>query len=83
MDEGMLNVNWAYTGGSFDNNEIDLYPFAFVDEESLARTLFHEDYHQRQYKKFGYENVKDDYIEYERITREAEKLWWDNKEWVK
>jgi len=83
MDEELLDVEKGYTGGSFENTEVDLYPLAFADKESLARTLFHEAYHQKQYALLGYENVVAEYAKYERITRNAEKSWWENKEWLK
>jgi hypothetical protein len=81
MDEALLDIERGYTGGSFEDNEIDIYPLAFINEETLARTLFHEIYHQEQYAKHGYDNVIKNHIKYERLTREAEYNWWNNKEW--
>jgi len=52
-----------------------------LDEEILARTIFHEVHHQRQYAKYGYDNVIGEYATYERITRDAENEWWKNKGW--
>jgi len=83
LDPELLDVEKGYTGGAYENNEIDLYPLAFADTESLARTLFHETYHQKQYAQYGHDNVIQDYTKYEKITRNAEKSWWDNKEWLK
>ena len=83
MDEDLLDVTKGYTGGAFENNEIDLYPLAFINEETLARTLFHEAFHQKQYAKYGYDNIIVEHMKYENITRNAENKWWENKEWQK
>ena len=83
MDEELLNIEIGLTGGSFDNNEIDLYPLAFVNEETLARTLFHEVYHQKQYTLHGQDNVIANHTKYETITVEVEKDWWEKKRWMK
>ena len=83
IDKELLNVELGFTGGAFENNEVDLYPLAFADKETLARTLFHETYHNNQYALLGYENVINEYVMYEKITRNAEKSWWENKEWTK
>ena len=82
MDEELLDTAKGYTGGSFDDNEIDLYPLAFANEETLARTQFHEVYHQTQYAEYGYANVVAEHAKYEIITREAELKWWSDKGWL-
>jgi len=70
-------INRDVTGGAFPNGEIDLYPLAFLSEEALARTLYHETYHQEQYVKYRVDEVHKNYFEYENETIEAENKRWE------
>lgn len=84
MDEDLLNIETGgYTGASFEQGEIDLFPLAFADEESLARTIFHEVHHQTQYTQFGFDHVTMNAGRYERLTVNAENDWWENRRWTK
>jgi hypothetical protein len=58
--------------GAAAKNRIDLFPGAFVSEEELARTLYHELLHVQQYRKYGVAYVQNNRVWFEDLAYSTE-----------
>lgn len=59
----------------YDNiGRIDLFPNAFLDEETLVRTLIHEKYHVQQIKKYGKKYAQDNLAHMEKQAYRLENI---------
>ena len=80
-DESLLGI--MYTGVANRNykgkGRIHLLPNAFVSEEELARTIYHEKIHLEQFTMYGYENVINDRDRYEDMVDELESRFWKER----
>jgi len=65
-----------FTGAAVPSR-IDLFPNAFVSEEMLARTLFHEREHIEQYAEYGHSYVQKNVLYFEDLAYKAESLKFD------
>ena len=63
--------------GFTDGKTIILYPDAFVDIETLVKTLGHERMHVYQAGVFGKPMSTDILSEFEKAAFNSEKSWWD------
>ena len=66
----------------FKKGRIHLLPDAFISEEELARTIYHEKAHLEQFHKYGYDNVINNRKMYEDDVDELEKEYFENKGWL-
>ena len=76
-DEDLLKTPLC---GSTDYNNIgriDLFPNAFLDEETLIRTLIHERCHVLQLKKHGKEYTQRYLMEMEKEAYKFEEFWYN------
>ncbi|MCL1997648.1 MAG: hypothetical protein FWG65_02665 [Turicibacter sp.] len=78
IDRDPYNLNMGYTRLANPDKigEIILEPNAFISEEELARTLFHEKIHIEQYKKHGSIYVQNNHthFEFEATVAESERF---------
>ncbi|MDE7362202.1 MAG: hypothetical protein K2N38_09745 [Oscillospiraceae bacterium] len=51
---------------------ITFFPNAFVSEEQIIRTLYHEKQHVEQFRKYGAEYVMNNSVEFEKEAYAAE-----------
>jgi hypothetical protein len=66
-------------GETLRNQVVILGRDAFIDEEQLARTLFHERYHVQQLRNgMPFPDGLDKSLAWERDAYRAEQEWWDN-----
>lgn len=63
--------------GFTDGKTITLYPDAFTDIETLAKTLGHERMHVYQVSVFGKATSTEILTEFEKAAYSSEKSWWD------
>jgi len=74
-DKGAISA--PFTGRADIKNRIDLLPRAFTSEEDMARTLYHEKLHLRQYKEHGQAYVQNNRQWFEDAADKAEVDWWE------
>lgn len=65
-----------FTGAAVPGR-VDLFPNAFASEEMLARTLFHELVHIKQYEIYGHAYVQKHVLYFEDLAYEAESIKFD------
>lgn len=60
-----------------DIGRIDLFPNAFLDEETLIRTIIHERCHVLQLRKHGKEHTQSHLVEMEKEAYKFEDFWYN------
>ncbi|MCL2016828.1 MAG: hypothetical protein FWG68_11350 [Defluviitaleaceae bacterium] len=74
IDRDPHNLNWDVTGEANPSRigDIILLPNAFISEEIVARTLFHEKIHIEQFRQYGSEYVQNNHVRFEKEAYTAE-----------
>lgn len=73
--EKLLSLNIVGSTDYHSIGRIDLFPNAFIDEETLVRTLIHELEHVKQLRKYGKKYTQDHLFEMETEAYLAEDVF--------
>ena len=76
-DEALINTGYFGSADYKDIGRIDLFPKAFMDEETLLRTIIHERCHVLQLRKYGEKYAQEHLGKIEDEAYKFEDFWYN------